>query len=427
MRKGWRSGRLRLQFAATTKQSMQSILIVDDLESIHEMLDAVIQPIGYNTAFATDGEIALQKIREEHYDIILTDINMKPMDGLALLSQIKEADPNAIVIMMSGYANVENATQALKLGAFDYLTKPFKVDQLMSSINRASKERKRRLDSGNNATAQNSILLSGDSETVKSFGERLSRAAKLPTPLLITGDSGTQKANIAAAVHAKGDQAGEPFVTIDAKKAEASEIAELLFDNEGGPSETVRSAQGGTLFITAVETVPSDQQTKLGNLIRDLKGEVRVICSSSKDLEQLVEAGEFQDALYFRIANNALHVPALRDRADDIAALALAYFAQNHHPFNSIGEGALALLQGYRWPGNYTEFQEVLAAAAEVGEGQVIREADLPEKLRDISSWPNLESYLEEQANRYKQAVLKACQGDTEKAAQILGIDAGEL
>ncbi len=406
---------------------MQSILIVDDLESIHEMLDAVIQPIGYNTAFATDGEIALQKIREEHYDIVLTDINMKPMDGLALLAQIKEADPNAIVIMMSGYANIDNATQALKLGAFDYLTKPFKVDQLMNSITRAAGERKKRRQSGDAAAAQNSILLSGDSNTAKSFSDRLNRAAKLPTPLLITGDTGTQKASIATLVHAKSESAGEPFITIDAKKAEPGELPGLLFNSEGTPSETVRSAEGGFLFLANIDAIPQELQASLGTLIRDLKGETRVVCSSSRDLEQLVEEGQFEDALYFRIANNALAVPALRDRPDDIPALALSYFAKNSLPFNALGEGASALMQGYRWPGNYTEFQEVLSAAAEVGEGQTIREADLPEKLRDISSWPNLDSYLSEQADRYKQAVTKACQGDSEKAARILGIAPEEL
>ncbi len=406
---------------------MQSILIVDDLESIHEMLDAVIQPIGYHTAFATDGEIALQKIREEHYDIVLTDINMKPMDGLALLAQIKEADPEAIVIMMSGYANIENATQALKLGAFDYLTKPFKVDQLMNSIARAAAERKKRRQTGNAAAAQNSILLSGDSDVVKTFSERLSRAAKLPTPLLITGDTGTQKASIAALVHARSESAAEPFVTIDAKKADSAELPELLFDAEGASSETIRSAQGGMLFLANIDAIPQELQAGLGNLIRDLKGETRVVCSSSRDLEKLVENGQFEDALYFRIANNALDVPALRDRPEDIPALALAFFAQSHLPFNSLAEKASALLQGYRWPGNYTEFQEVLSAAAEIGEGQSISEADLPEKLRDISNWPNLDEYLAEQATRYKQSVLRASQGDSAKAAQILGIDAAEL
>ncbi|EDY84857.1 Sigma-54 interaction domain family [Verrucomicrobiia bacterium DG1235] len=406
---------------------MQSILIVDDLESIHEMLDAVIQPIGYNTAFATDGEIALQKIREEHYDIVLTDINMKPMDGLALLAQIKEADPNAIVIMMSGYANIENATKALKLGAFDYLTKPFKVDQLMASIERASIERKKRLESGNGSAAQNSILLSGDSIAIKSFVERLNRAAKLPTPLLVTGEAGTQKASIAAIVHAKSELAGGPFVTIDAKKLDPAELAETLLNSEGAPSDTILSARDGFLFVANVDAVPSDLQNSLGNLIRDLKGETRVICSSSIDLEQLVEDGEFEDALYFRIANNALHVPSLRDRADDIAALSLAYFAQEHLPFTAIGENAGALLQGYRWPGNYTELQEVLSSAAAIAEDQTIREADLPEKLRDTSSWPNLEQHLAAQTEQYKRAVVKACQGDTAKAAQILGCDPSDL
>lgn len=406
---------------------MQSILIVDDLESIHEMLDAVIQPIGYNTAFATDGEIALQKIREESYDIVLTDINMKPMDGIALLAQIKEADPNAIVIMMSGYANMDNATQALKLGAFDYLTKPFKVDQLMASIERASKERKKRLESGTGGSSQSTILLSGESEVAKRFSEHINRSAKLPTPLLISGEKGTQKDSVAALVHAKSSLANGPFVTIDAKNTPPSDLPGLLVSPEGNASETIQTAAGGYVYVSNIDCLPKELQIPLGNVIRDLKGETRFICSSAKDLESLVESGDFEDALYFRIANNMLTVPSLRDRTEDVSALALSYFAKNHLPFNAIGERAAAILQGYRWPGNYTELQEVLSAAATVGTDQTIKESDLPEKLRDISSWPNLELFLSEQAEHYKMQVLKACQGDREKAALILSVQQEEL
>lgn len=119
---------------------MHSILIVDDIESIHEILNAVIEPIGFNTAFATDGPTAIEMVEQNHYDIVLTDINMKPMDGLDLLEKLKAINPNIIVVMMSGYATIENATRSLKLGAFDFITKPFKVDELIAAINRATKE-----------------------------------------------------------------------------------------------------------------------------------------------------------------------------------------------------------------------------------------------------------------------------------------------
>lgn len=406
---------------------MQSILIVDDLESIHEMLDAVIQPIGYHTAFATDGEIALRKIREEHYDIVLTDINMKPMDGLALLEQIKEADPNAIVIMMSGYANVDNATRALKLGAFDFLTKPFKVDQLMASISRASSERKKRLEAGSVKAGQNTILLAGDSEAARTLSDRIHRAAKLPTPLLVTGETGTQKASVVAMVHAKSPLSEGPIVTLDAKTADPEALVAELFDEEGKPGETVQAAQGGFVHIANIDRFPLDKQAALGNLIRDLKGETRIVCSSSRDLEQLIEAGKFEDALYFRIANNALPIPSLRDRSEDLPAMALAYFAQNNLPQSAIGEQASALLQAYRWPGNYDELQEILAAAATVADDQTIHEQDLPESLRDTSHWPNLEEFLAQQSQRYRSQVLQACQGDKAKAAQILACDPSDL
>jgi len=406
---------------------MHSILIVDDLASIHEMLEAVIQPIGYHTAFATDGEMALRKIREERFDIVLTDINMKPMDGLALLSQIRQADPNAIVIMMSGFANMQNATQALKLGAFDYLTKPFKVDELMSSIQRGAEERRKRLESGNDAAGPEPLFFSGESEAVKAFSKQLERFAKISNPLLIVGESGCQKGEIAAYFHASGDQRSGPFFKVDARAVEAEELGALLFDSSGLPSQKVRELQGGTLYIANAHALPDALQAPLGDLARDLKGELRLVCSTSQNLESMVEKGVFADSLYFRISSSSISVPPLRDRAEDIPALARAFFARSHLPFSSLSDQALALLGGYRWPGNYGELQEVLAAAAELGSGQTIRESDLPDKLRDIGAWPDLQSHLATEAADYKQRVLRACQGDRAKAAETLSIPEEEL
>lgn len=406
---------------------MQSILIVDDLESIHEMLDSVIQPIGYHTAFATDGQAALEKLRRDRHDIVLTDINMKPMDGLDLLAQIKEIDPKAIVIMMSGYANVENATRSLKLGAFDYLTKPFKVDQLMAAIKRASAERKRRLeDSASDGTDLASIL-AGDSAAVRKLRDNIARHAKTNTPLLLVGDSGTQKSSIANIIHQKSENANGAFVSLDAKALDRDAFESSLFDSEGGRSEKVAGASGGTLLIANVDQVDRDLQPSLGNLIRDLKSETRVICTSSRDLERLVETGEFEDALFFRIANGMIEVPNLNDRAEDIPSIAVAYFSKKGFSNLGIGDRASALMQAYRWPGNYKELKEVLETLAANAEGDAIHHDMLPERMRDVSSWPTLDEYLEQQRQRYRAQVLNACQGDVAKAAEILGCEPADL
>ncbi len=406
---------------------MQSILIVDDLESIHEMLDAVIQPTGYSTVFATDGQIALEKMRRERFDIVLTDINMKPMDGIALLAKIREIDPAAIVIMMSGYANVDNATKALKLGAFDFLTKPFKVDQLMSAISRATDERRKRLEASSGIATDVASILAGDSPAVKKLKDSIERLAKTNTPVLFTGESGTQRASLAAIVHEKSAAAEGAFIALDAKQLDAEALHAELVGNEEQPAKAIVSATGGTLFVANIDHLPLTIQRSVGQQIRELKGELRFICSTSRDLERQVEKGEFEDALYFRIATNVVEPPPLRERAEDIPAIAMAFLSKKGYANAGLGDRASALLQAYRWPGNYVELKEVLEAAASAADGAVIGQDHLPEKLSDTSNWPSLADYLAAQGDRYRQQVLRACQGDRERAAGILGCDAAEL
>lgn len=384
------------------------------------MLDAVIQPIGYLTDFAIDGESALEKMKNRRYDIILTDIKMTPMDGLDLLAEVRKLDPDAIVIMMSGYANVENATRALQLGAFDYLTKPFKVDQLMASVNRAAEERNKLLEARNGGGEEASHILSGDSKAVKKLNEGIARQAESKTPLLITGEPGTQKVCIGKAIHAQSERAEEPFVFLDLKTEDEAAFNKLLFGEDDQPSAAVESAKGGYLYLANIDHSPIGRQGTLGNLVRDLKAETRIVCSSSRDLEQLIEVGDFEDALYFRIATNFLHVPALNDRAEDIPAMTFAYLGQSGQARRSFSPRAIELMQAFRWSNNYTEFEEVLSTAISETPGEIINENDLPEKFQDTSSWPTLAQHLEEQAQRYRKLVLSACQGDVSKASEIL-------
>lgn len=406
---------------------MHSILIVDDLESIHEMLDAVIQPIGYDTAFASDGEMALKKFSQGRYDIVLTDINMKPMDGLELLRQLKEIDPNVIVMMMSGYANVENATRSLKLGAFDFLTKPFKVDQLMDALKRASKVRLKATQGAAKSDADVSSLLVGESPRGRKLREAIARHAKAQSPLLLIGEIGSQKRVIASLIHQRSEAREAPFEEIDLKTASAAEIQDLLVDRDGRPGSLVQSAKGGTLLASNLDCLPRELHTAFAALLRDAKADLRVVCSTTRDLERMVEKGEFDDALYFRIATNPLQVPPLRERSDDLPAIARAHLAKEGRQDLTLSAQAAALLKGYRWPGNFSEFVETLDAAAANAERGVIGEEALPDKLRDFSSWPSLEQHLEEQAAAYKGKVLAACLGDRARAAEILGCAESEL
>ena len=406
---------------------MHSILIVDDLESIHEMLDAVIQPIGYHTAFASDGGIALEKFRHGNFDIVLTDINMKPMDGIELLRQLKELDPHVIVIMMSGYANIANATQALKLGAFDFLTKPFKVDELMAAIARASAARAKALERPEEDTAVVSSILHGESPAAHAFREAINRHANAHTPLLLVGEVGTQKKLIANIIHETSLGKEAPFVALDALDDDPSDLLDQLTTPEGGLGPAAASAKGGTLYLANIDRVPRDLQGEISNLLRHAKGELRFISSTARNLELLVDKGEFDDALFFRIGSSSLHAPALRDRSEDIPSIARSLLAAQGRSNLQISDAAMNLLKAYHWSGNYSEFKEALAFAAEHAQDREIKEQDLPEKLRDFSSWPSLQSFLEEQSANYRRKVLAACLGDALRAAAILRCDPEEL
>ena len=199
---------------------MPSVLIVDDLLSIHEMLDAVIQPTGFSTAFATDGEKALARYKQEKFDLVLADIDMKPMDGITLLKQLKQYDPNAVVIIMTAYASTESAIQALKFGAFDYLQKPFRVDELIATLKRGTEFKQ--FQAERNAAAGPSInaadieaRLVGNSPAVQKLRQQVKKLAAVRTPVLLQGERGTGRTTVAEILHASSAEKGAQLVRID--------------------------------------------------------------------------------------------------------------------------------------------------------------------------------------------------------------------
>lgn len=404
---------------------MQSILIVDDMQSIHEMLDTVIQPIGCTTLFASNGEEAITVFNEKQPEIVLTDLKMPNMDGLELMSRLKEIDPNAIVIMMSGHADIDNALASLKLGAFDYLTKPFKVDQLMSAINRASNLLKENLELEKN---EPEFPLVGDSAVTQKLKESITRVANSNSPALIRGPVGIQKLLIASAIYnSQVENEDSLFVTFDCQEHSEDEINSIILgpDNSGG--SLLDQATGGTLYIANVDKLPNEAQANLGALIKEKASDTRFLFSSSEDLEEKVAKGEFDESLFYRISSLSIEVPPLSDRLADIPLIAKSVLRGLGRESIRLSDQARALLQGYQWPGNFAEFNEIIDEASKRCSDNTIQTDDLPDRIRESSNWMSLSDYIELASAEYKKRIIRACFGDTEKAASVLGCEVSEL
>jgi DNA-binding NtrC family response regulator len=419
---------------------MASILIVDDLISIHEMLDAVIQPTGFATAFATDGEKALARYKAEKFDLVLADIDMKPMDGITLLKNLKQYDPSCVVIIMTAYASTESAIQALKFGAFDYLQKPFRVDELIKTLKRGVEfkqvvtERESRLGtpSGGAAAADFETRFVGPSAKMKRLVTQLRKLAPAHTPVLVSGELGTGHEIAADLLHAAGVPAGSPMVSVDCRQNSRELASEGLLGPDGTGGKWVREAKGGTLVLHHVQCLEPVLQEKLVAILRSHAANLRLVCTTEADLEKLTEEGQFNEELFYRIAALPVHLPALRERLEDLPALLQDSAAKSANPqFDSrqieFTEDALATLRAYRWPGNLAEFTQVISQVIATSETRVITSEQLPLRVHELKDWPTLAEYLSGQEKQYVARVLHAAGGDKTKAAKALGVDAAKL
>jgi two-component system, NtrC family, response regulator HydG len=417
---------------------MPSVLIVDDLISIHEMLDAVIQPTGFSTAFATDGEKALTRYKAEKFDLVLADIDMKPMDGITLLKQLKQYDPNSVTIIMTAYASTESAVQALKFGAFDYLQKPFRVDELIATLRRGIEFReiqaqRAALPSGTGVKlADIETRLVGKSAQITKLIQQVKKLAAVRTPVLLVGENGTGKASVAEILHGASGADMTHFVRIDCSLSSEKSFRDgLLGENgEGGP--WVRDAKGGTLFLQHLQCLALPVQKELVSVLRNTAHGFRLICTTTEDLEKMVDAGNFNDELFYRVASLPLAMPPLRDRKDDIPLLVKHFLMRstNTHVDTNVIEftdDAMAVLTAYHWPGNLTEMFQLVSKIASTTETRVMTSEQLPLRLRQIENWPTLAEFTAGQERQYMDRVLHACRGDKAVAAKVLGVDAARL
>ena len=403
---------------------MHSILIVDDVEAIHEMLDTVVQPAGYTTIYAKDGEDAISIYKEKCPDLVLTDLKMEPMGGLELASCLKKIDPNAIVIVMTGYANVENAMASMKLGAFDYLTKPFKLDQLMAAINRADERIKALI---NSESHNSNFALLGDSEASQKLKQSVNRIAKSSSPALIKGPKGTQKDLVACAIHAANADEEEtnerPIESIDCEAHSTEELVSSLIGSDKCGGSLVAKAAGGTILVENIDHLPIQLQPDLGNAIRKAKGKTRFLFTTAVDLDGIVASGKFDESLFYRISTQTVECPSLEERLEDIPLFAKSVLRGIGKDSVVISADAKRILQNYGWPGNFYEFRHVVENAATDCSGNTIEESDLPDCIRETKQWSTLATFLEAAGREYKTRILNACQGDPEKAAKILGCE----
>ncbi len=423
---------------------MASLLIVDDLSSIHEMLEAVIQPTGHEPVFAQDGEKALALYKSKEFEVVLADISMQPMDGITLLKQLKSYDPKCVVIMMTGYASTDTAIKALKYGAFDYIKKPFKVDELLQTLDRAVEYGKAvaknqvsaaggaPASSGEESGGELDDLLPGSGDKAVRLRQQVSKLIGAQTPVLLQGEPGTGKKALAEFLHRGRSGEGAPLISVDCILGDDDVFKENLFgeDNQGGC--WIRDAAGGTLFLENIDRLAPDLQEMVVGVLKNNISRFRLICSSSIDLEEKVDEGEFSDELFYRIATLPVNLPPLREHISDLESILRSRVARvKGSKFDArqieFADEALDAITRYGWPGNMTELQQVVSSLVTAAEERVIRLEHLPLRIRPMADWPTLEEYIAPRERHYIRTVLAACDNDEEEAARVLGCDPSKV
>jgi len=434
------------------------VLVVDDEPSIRAQLEESLQEAGYQTLGARDGREAAELVLQRSFDLCLTDIRMPGMSGLDLLKRVRETSPETMVILMTAFGGLETAIQALRLGAVDYLLKPFQHAELIAKVNRLAEHRRMVLEIRNlrravDAEAPSGIL--GGSPAMKKVLETVDRVASLPSHVLITGESGTGKELVARAIHERGSRAKSPFVPINcAAIPEALLESELFGHVRGAFTGAVENKEGllktageGTIFLDELGDMPLSIQAKLLRAIesreiqpvgstRRVQIHARVLGATHRDLLAEARAGRFREDLYFRLAVVELHVPPLRERSEDIPMLAShfveKYARQLSRVVRGISRDALRLLSGHDWVGNVRELSNAIERAVIFAASEEIEPADLPDRIRAATPRdPEIASNLREATAEFERThilrVIEEAGGNKRKAARALGLGVSSL
>lgn len=441
------------------------ILVIDDEESMRNFMEIMLLKEGYLVETASSGKSGISRIKDENYDLVITDLNMPEMSGIEVLKEIKSFKEDLDLIVVTAFASVDSAIEAMKQGAVDYITKPFKVDEIKLVIDK-SIQRKRLLDENSYLKKQlrssnNFDNFIGNSEPVIKLKKLVERVAASESTVLVRGESGVGKDLVSRAIHNMSPRKDGPFVSINCAALPETLLESELFGHiKGSFTGAVKdkdglfmAADGGTFFLDEVGNTSLAIQVKLLKVLEEkkitpvgstkpLEVDVRLIAATNSDLEDEVKNGKFRADLFYRLNVIPIYIPALKERRDDIELL-VHFFLEKYCnkincPVKEISEESVKLLKNYNWPGNVRELENTIERAVLLNRTDKIEKSDFPEKLfesnnsmsdniksdnSDIPLNPTLESI----EKAYIHFVMTQAGGNKTKAAKILGIDPSTL
>lgn len=416
-----------------------SLLIVDDEESVRDSLYNWFIEDGYDVDCAENAKKALSKLEEKNYDIILADIKMPGMDGMEMHRRIKSLNKDSVVIIMTAFASVETAVQALKDGAYDYITKPFDPDDLSHLIRNAASHINLKSENEalkNKITLENIENIVGNSKPMMRVLKEVESVAQSNSSVIITGESGTGKELIARAIHSNSSRKYFPMVTVHCGALSESLLESELFGHEKGAftgamfnrKGRFEMADGGTIFLDEIATISSKMQIELLRVLetkkfvrvgghKEIESDFRVICATNRDLKKLVEEGLFREDLYYRLNVVNILIPPLRERPEDIPQLVdhfiKKYCTSMSRNLISIDKAAMKRLMEHDFPGNVRELENMIERAIVVGNGREILLKDLPLGKNSVStSYESLEdlerNHILEMLNKYNWNISRS-------------------
>ena len=391
------------------------LLVVDDEAGMRKSLAIMLRREGYTVAEAASGKDALDQVGREVFDLVVADLSMDDVSGLDVLRHVKQASPEVEVILMTGYGTIESAVEAMKLGAFDFITKPFQSEEILLRARNALDKRQlrqevHRLRAEVQGTSGPDRIV-GVSEPMRRLLANVPRVGHTDSTVLITGESGTGKELVARAVHATSRRAHGPFVSVSCAALPEQLLENELFGHVKGAftgalaarKGLLEEAHGGTFFLDEIGEAPPAIQSKLLRVLeercirrlgdnRSVPVDIRIVAATNRDLEAAARDKAFREDLLYRLNVIRLHMPPLRERSDDIPLLARHFFAvhcrQLERPLDGISPAALAVLARYGFPGNVRELSNVIEQAVALSAGPLIEPHDLPEHVRRPQAAP---------------------------------------
>ncbi|MEW6386479.1 MAG: sigma-54 dependent transcriptional regulator [Thermodesulfobacteriota bacterium] len=430
----------------------RQVLIVDDEATVRHGIAQVLLRRDLAVRTAAHGDQALEMLAREPAALVLLDVKMPGLNGVEVLKTIRRDYPETLVIMITGYPNIEGAVECMKLGALDYLVKPFRIDELEALVEKARELIQQRPASPPPAGPEGKGIASlvGASPAMQKVFAKIRRAAPSNSTVLLTGESGTGKELVARAIHDLSPRADKEFVPVDCSALVESLLESELFGHVKGSFTGAHQtkhglfqlANHGTFFFDEIANLSMNIQAKLLRVIQErefmpvgsqkrLKLDIRIIASSNRDLKEAIEAGTFREDLYYRLSVIPIHLPPLRERTQDVPLL-VAHFLRKYsqkvnRPLRVVSPQALKMLSAYSWPGNVRELEHTIERILILEDGEIIQPEHLPsfisQRQGEFQIFSDSGYSLEELERRYIQFVLRHTKGSRQETARILGIN----